>query len=389
MPTYGTRSKSEIVISILNALEKEAGITSVYPGSIARAFAEAIGSEMSDLYESFKYTVSQMDINTANGRNLDLIGALYGVSRKQVSPEVVEERSSYNIQFRINTPYSSDIVIPKGTLIFNDVSNFSTKQYSYITSSDTVIYAGSKNAYGRIQPNFSDNAHVAAKGTLTKHNFIAPATVNVFCSNTRDIFSNNTGESDSSYRRRILASMKSRANGTSESIRFAALSVKGVKDVRIREASYGIGSCDIIVVPESPTFVRGIGDRVLAAVAPIKPVGIRFNIRTARDIPLSVTATVTFRSGISSDVAKSIQLQAKLFTQRYLNSFTVGDSFSVSELENIIKSSSDSIKSVVFNSISTNGRDLPIQDYSLDTSLGYIIPGNITINSVIMGSNSY
>ena len=59
MAVYGTKNRSQILVSILDALEKNAGISALYPGSVARAFAEAFSSEVADLYESFRFTMMQ------------------------------------------------------------------------------------------------------------------------------------------------------------------------------------------------------------------------------------------------------------------------------------------------------------------------------------------
>ena len=159
MTVYGVKGKSEILTSILNNLEKNAGITATYPGSIAQAFADAFSSEISDLYEAFKFSVSQSKLTTASGKNLDLIGDLYGIPRKSVSDFVAQERETFNIEFFINKAHSSDIIIPQGTLVYNDVSNFITKQYSYKVMGNIIIPTGSLKAYGIVKPNFSDNSY--------------------------------------------------------------------------------------------------------------------------------------------------------------------------------------------------------------------------------------
>lgn len=389
MSIYGVKQKSEILVSILNSLEKNANITAVYPGSIARAFAEAFSSEISDLYEAFRFTVSQSNLSTASGRNLDLIGDLYGIPRKSVTNFVAEERKTFNIEFFITKAHSADITIPKDTLVYNDVSNFVIKQYSFKVSTDIIIPAGSLKAYGIVQPNFSDNSYVAPVGTLTKHNFIAPPTVVVYSSNPKEVYSNITSESDDNYRRRILASMKTRTPGTSESIRFAALSVKGVRDVKIRQASYGIGSCDIIVVPEVSSAVKALPENILLAVNAAKPVGVRFNVRIAEKIIIGVGAVVSIPSGNSDVVISGVLNQARTFVKRYLNSLTIGDSVSLGEIERQIKLSSDIIKGVNFTTFTADGRELPLKDFSSNSVTEYFSAGNVNLSAVIIGTSTY
>jgi uncharacterized phage protein gp47/JayE len=389
MAVYGVKSKSEILMSVLNSLEKNANITAIYPGSIARAFADAFSSEVSDLYEAMRYTISQTNLMTASGRALDLIGDLYGIPRKSVTDFVAQERETYNIEFTIQKPHSVNITIPSKTLVYNDVSNFITKQYSYELVGDVIIPTGSLRAYGIVRPNFTDNSHVAAVNTLTKHNFIAPPTVLVFSRNPKEVYSNISAESDSSYRRRIMASMKSRVAGTAESVRFAALSVKGVRDVRIRQASYGIGSCDVIVVPEVSSVVKALPEAILTAINEVKPVGVKFNIRIAEKVSISISAILTIPQGNSDAVISGILNQADLFTRRYLNSLSIGDPVSISEIERQMKLSSDIIRGVTFTSFSADGRDLPLKDFSSNSVREYFCAGNISLSSVIIGSGSY
>jgi uncharacterized phage protein gp47/JayE len=389
MAIYGVKNKSEILVSILNGLEKNAGITAIYPGSIARAFAESVSAEISDLYEAFRFTVSQSNLSTASGRNLDLIGDLYGVSRKSVTNFVAEERQSFNVEFFIDKPHSAGITIPAGTLLYNDVSNFTTKQYSYKLSSTVSIPAGATRSYGRAEPNFSDNSYVAPKNSLTKHNFIAPPTVVVFSNNPKEIYSNITSESDDNYRRRILASMKTKAPGTVESVRFAALSVKGVKDVRIREASYGIGSCDVIVVPEVSSAIKALPQAILSAISAVKPVGVRFNVRVAEKISINVSATITIPSGNSDTIINGVRNQAAMFVKRYLNSMTIGNTVSLSEIEQQIKLSSDLVRGVTINTFTADGKELPLRDFMPNSIKEYVTAGSVNIYSVIIGSSNY
>lgn len=389
MTIYGVKSKSDILNNVLNSLQKDAGISAIYPGSIARAFAEAFTNEISDLYEALRFNINQNNLLTASGRNLDLIGDLYGIPRKSITDYYAEERQSFNMEFFIDKAHSADITIPSGTLVYNDVSNFITKQYSFKLAGDVVIAKGNLRAYGRVQPNFTDNSYVAPTNSLTKHNFFSPAGVIVFCTNPKEVYSNVNSESDSNYRRRIVASIKSKAVGTAESVRFAALSVRGVRDVKIREGSYGMGSCDIIVVPENSSVLNSLPQNVIFATSQVKPVGVRFNVRIAEKVNIGLSYSLRIPMGITESVAAGIRNQSVLFVKRYLNSLSVGETVSVSEIERQIKLSSDYIRSVIITSMDADGRELPLVDYTPEGVKKYASAGNIAVSSVIMGSSIY
>jgi uncharacterized phage protein gp47/JayE len=388
MPIYGSKEKEEILTSMLNSLERDAGITAIYPGSIARAFAEAISTEISDLYSSLSFSLRQGALSTASGRNLDLIGELYGVVRKQISDAAAIERQSFNMEFFIQKPYSQEITIPKDTMILTSVDNFSVRQYRYKLNDSVSIPPGSTRAYGLVIPDFADNTYVAPRNSLISHNFVAPPGVVLFCTNPKEVYSNINSESDDNYRRRIVSSIKTRATGTAESVRFAALSVKGVKDVRIRESSYGVGSCDIIVVPESLSSIKQMPEVILSSIASVKPAGVRFNVRIAEKLSIDITATITLSNSVTDVLNAGIKNQAALFVKRYLNSLTVGDTISITEIERQIRRSSDYVRNVIINSFNIDGKEMPFKDFTPISDKVYPAAGNVSIYSVIIGQSN-
>lgn len=389
MPTINTKTKEEIIVRILNALEQNANITATSPGSIARAFADAFGTEMFYLYESFKEAISQTSLSTASGRGLDLIGEMYNVKRKTLSDQLVYERTTANIEFILDKPYTSDIIIPKDTLVYNDVGSYNSTQYSYKVVNNVTILAGATKAYGMVSPNFQSNDHVASVGSLTRHNFITPPGVIIFCSNPKEVYPVINSESDDNYRRRILSAVKVSATGTVEALRFAALAVNGVRDIRIREASYGLGSCEIILVPEVPGRIGNLPSLVNAAVSQIRPLGIRMNVSVANAIPVSVNATITLPFGTAQNLRTGIQNQASIFVKRYLNSLTIGDTMSIQEVERQIRISSDLIRSINVTTITAQGTPINRKDFRPQTERDYIVSGDISINSVIIGVSNY
>ena len=386
MVSVNIKSKEQMLVATLNALQKNAGISAISPGSIARAFAEAIHSEISDLYNSLKVSIEQSNLSTASGINLDMIGTLYNVQRRTISSELVPERVTGNIEFYLNTTHSSTVTIPKGTLIYNDATAFSSTQYQYELNSDIVIVTGSTRAYGSAKAKFADNNVTAARNTLVRHNFISPPGIVVYCNNPKEVYSSLNSESDDNYRRRIVSAIRGSASGTAESVRFAALSVKGVKDVKIREASLGVGTCDIVVIPETQAGISIMSQLVYEKIKSVKPVGINMNLRIATKKLVNVSATLTLREGTSGAIARSIENQSKIFLNRYLNSLTIGDSVSIAEIERQMKLSSELIMSVTVGNIKVDNRNIPNKDYRLSDDKSYMAAGTLSLFSVIMGA---
>jgi uncharacterized phage protein gp47/JayE len=375
-----------MLVATLNALQKNAGISAISPGSIARAFAEAIHSEISDLYNSLKVSIEQSNLSTASGINLDMIGALYNVQRRTISSELVPERVTGNIEFYLNTTHSSTVTIPKGTLVYNDTTAFSSTQYQYELNSDIVITTGNTRAYGSVKAKFADNNVTAARNTLVRHNFISPPGIVVYCNNPKEVYSSLNSESDDNYRRRIVSAIRGSASGTAESVRFAALSVKGVRDVKIREASLGVGTCDIVVIPETQAGISIMSQLVYEKIKAVKPVGINMNLRIATKKLVNVSATLTLREGTTGAIARSVENQSKIFLNRYLNSLTIGDSVSISEIERQMKLSSELIMSVTVGNIKVDNRNIPNKDYRLSDDKSYMAAGTLSLFSVIMGA---
>ena len=386
MVAVNMKSKEQMLVATLNALQKNAGISAISPGSIARAFAEAIHSEISDLYNSLKVSIEQSNLSTASGINLDMIGTLYNVQRRTISAELVPERVTGNIEFYLNTTHSSTVTIPKGTLVYNDTTAFSSTQYQYELNSDVVIATGNTRAYGSVKAKFADNNVTAARNTLVKHNFISPPGIIVYCNNPKEVYSSINSESDDNYRRRIVSAIRGSASGTAESVRFAALSVKGVRDVKIREASLGVGTCDIVVIPETQAGITTMSQLVYEKIKSVKPVGINMNLRIATKKLVDVSATLTLREGTTGAIARSVENQSRIFLNRYLNSLTIGDSVSISEIERQMKLSSELVMSVTVSNIKVDNKNIPNKDYRLSDDKSYMAAGTLSLFSVIMGA---
>jgi uncharacterized phage protein gp47/JayE len=389
MAIFYTKTKSEILSQIMNSLSRNAGITNTSPGSIARAFADAVSDQIGDLYTILKYNMDQTMISTASGRNLDLIGELYSVKRKQVTETLAADRNLANVIFSIAKSYSRTITIPKGTLVYNDIATEANLQFPFSLANDVSIEMGSKRSYGQVVPSFSGQSFTAAVGTLTRTNFIPPPGVVLSVQNIKEIHNRIDYESDENYRRRIIRSVKLYSAGTVEAIRLASLAVKGVRDVRIREATYGIGSCDVIIVPESVSTTPVIERFVREQLVDYRPVGINLVVSMATRVPVGAVVNVILSSGVPESSGNSIATQVAYFMKRYLNSLTIGDNLNIETMRGQAFMASDLISEVSFSSITVGGIEIPQENYSLSSDRAYMAAGLVAVYPAIMGAGKY
>lgn len=389
MAVFYTKSKSEILSQIMNSLSRNAGITNTSPGSIARAFADAVSDQIGDLYTILKYNMDQTMISTASGRNLDLIGELYSVKRKQITETLAADRNIANVIFSIAKSYSREIIIPKGTLVYNDIATEANLQFPFSLVDDVSIQPGSKRTYGQVVPSFSGQSFTAAIGTLTRTNFIPPPGVVLSVQNIKEIHNRIDYESDENYRRRIIRSVKLYSAGTVEAIRLASLAVKGVRDVRIREASYGIGSCDVIVVPESAATAPVIDRLVREELIDYRPVGINLVVSMATRVPVGAVVNLVLSSGVPASSGNAIATQVAYFIKRYLNSLTIGDTLNIEAMRAQAFLASDLISEISFSSITVAGVEIPQENYSLSSDRSYMTAGLVAVYPAIMGAGAY
>ena len=110
------------------------------------------------------------------------------------------------------------------------------------------------------------------------------------------------------------------------------------------------------------------------------------NLRIATKKLVDVSATLTLREGTSGAIARSVENQSKIFLNRYLNSLTIGDSVSISEIERQMKLSSELIMSVTVGNIKVDNKNIPNKDYRLSDDKSYMAAGTLSLFSVIMGA---
>lgn len=379
MATYIRKRKEDILRQALSKLEERTPIKATSPGSVARSFTEAISTELGDFYDVLDYNLAQSVLSTATGRALDLMGELYNIRRKTISNLAETDRQTGSFYFYIDSPYTKNIHIAKGTRVYTSVETFVGRQLGYETTIDTVIPAGRTKAYVGIKPIFSDGTFSAAKNTLTQHDLQSPPGVVVKCTNPKAIAPQQGYESDDNYRTRLIKSIRVASSGTLEAMRFAALSISGVRDVNIRQAPYGLGSVEVLVTPEETDVARTIMPLVIARLNEVRPVGVRMFVKQPSLLATDITANLIIKNISDTRVREAISNKATVGILRYLNSLLSGETLVYNKLIQSILEASESIVDVQITRYAPNGVEVVRKNY-VPQEDEQIIPGRIVID---------
>lgn len=364
MPAYIKKNKTEILREALNKLRNQTSITATGAGSVARALTEVVTSELGDMYDILDFNIGQTLVTTATGSALDSLGDLYGLRRNTVNELAIIDKALGSFQFYLSTSIGTDFTIPRGTNIYTSVNSFIGRTFNYSTTDDVVIPAGRVRAYASIKPNFIDSVYTAGVNTLTVHDMTSPIGATLFCTNPKSIAPQPGLETDENYRLRIIKAIRVASSGTIEAVRFAGLAVQGVRDIKIRQAPYGMGSFEAIIVPEvSNTSTNTILNNAQSAMDAVRPVGVRMYIKSPVRIPVSIEVQLVAPAANISSVQSSVPNRANVGIRRYISSLLPGDTLVYNRLIQIILDSSELVRDVVVKSFQVGGTEVLRRNY--------------------------
>lgn len=377
MPAYIRKSRSEILNAALTKLQKNTSITATSPGSVARALTEAITTELGDMYDIMDFNFNQNLVSTATGSALDMLGSLYGTTRKSLTNLATIDKALGAFYFYLSNTFASNILIPKGTNVYTDVSSYTGQHFSYSTTADVTIPTGYYKAYASLVPNFTDSVGTAGPNTLVVHDFTSPIGVTVLCTNPKSISAQIGYEDDETYRARIIKSIRVRSGGTLEAVRFAGLNTVGVRDIKIRTAPYGMGSFEALIVPDQTADTIQAITLASAAMDAVRPMGVKMYVSQPANIPFEMSVDLIIPASSVNQVATTAVQRARTGILRYINNLLPGAPIVYNTLIKTILDSSDLIKDVIIRRYTVNGVEILRRNYQ-PADNEQIVPGNIT-----------
>lgn len=384
MALYIRKQKADILREALRKLEYDTPIKTTGPGSIARAFTEAISTELGDMYDALDYNLAQSVLSTANGTALDKLGSLYDVKRKTLGDLAATDQAVGRFYFYLSMPHDSPIIIPRGTKIYTDATSLVGRQMVFETVDPVTIPAGRTRVFASIKPSSANSVFTAGVGTLIVHDFPSPPGVIIKCTNPKPIAPQLGMEDDDNYRIRIMKSIRVASSGTVEALRFAALGVNGVRDIRVVNAYAGLGSAEVVITPEDKGVNVTILSEVVARINKVRPIGIRVNVREASKLAIDVEFTVHIKNQGSTSANERLARSCKVAALRYLNSLTTGETLVYTKMINSIIQVSDDVRDIQITGYAPNGVQALRRNYEPEQDQ-LIVPGYIRVSYSTQG----
>jgi uncharacterized phage protein gp47/JayE len=378
MAVYFKKTRDQILQEALAKIKDSTLISATNPGSVTRAITEAITTELGAFYDILDANISQSLISTASGRALDSLGSIYDIKRKTLSDIAKAEQKIGSFYFYVENTHESPIIIPSGTKVFTSSVGYVGRQLAFSTDYEVTIPAGSLRAYVSITPLFSDNIFTAPKGTLIANDYISPTNTLVKCTNPKEIAASDAYETDADYRARIIKGIRVASSGTIEAVRFAGLNVEGVRDIKIRQSPYGLGSFEVMVVSEQENIAATVTRQVRTVIENVRPVGVTMFVRSPVLRPLDMSVSV-MSNAVNSPEYTNLRDRIRIAITRYLNTLMPGDTIVYNKMIQEMMDSSGIIKDIQVLRYAPNGVDSIRRNYT-PKEYEQVVPGNIQVS---------
>jgi uncharacterized phage protein gp47/JayE len=303
------KSYREIVDTIISNLEKRSQLTDFSVGSVTRTFVEAISIEIARLYDEIENAYDSGFIDTAQGKSLDLVVALLGLTRKSA------QFATGTVTFTRANP-SREVTIPVGTRV-STRSLDSGKVKLFETVEIGHLPRGQRDVDVRVRALFPGEDGIADFDTITE--LESPIVGVDSVTNKKPTTFGTDRESDEELRLRAKSTILSAGKVTIESMRNAILAIPGVRSVTVLEMPHDIpGEIDIIIdgidLDDRTTYTH-----VMDVVNKNRPIGIKVNVKSTTIVRVYVEIFVKLKS------EEDVTVEIMKVVSEYLSSLDIGE----------------------------------------------------------------
>jgi uncharacterized phage protein gp47/JayE len=239
-------------------------LTDRNPGSILRTLSESFAREYAVVSRQLEQVYDAAFIETAEGRDLDQLVALVGVTRRTQVFAVGE------VVFSRTTPAPGDVTIEAGTRIStNDVPSVTV-----VTSETRTLRTGQLSVSAPVQAVDAGAAGIAAAGKLTViHRPILGITA---VTNPVATAFRGEAETDEALKRRARWALAGAGASTTGAIVGALTSVEGIKDQDVQVTEDHAGAPGTVTVTVATSDLDNSRARLaLERLEKVRPAGVR------------------------------------------------------------------------------------------------------------------
>lgn len=322
-PQFLKKNYATIVRELLAELADPAGgrvaLTDATEGSVVRTLVEAFSHALAVAYEQVGAVYRLGYLETAEGKALDQVVALVGMTRQRGG------HAEGLLRFSRQLPAPADIRIPAGTLVAGRGAP------PVETLVDVVLDAGSRVALARAASVDAVDRPIAAAGLAQ---LVRPLHGVDAVTNPGEFLVTAEAETDDELRARARFSLRRGQLGTCAGIE-AAVRGLGVRNVRVSERQpERPGFVDVVVGdpdldPErDPDMIAAIED----AIDDARPAGVRVTLLVASPVPVIVEARpVLARPAVADDeVRVRGEIEARI--RKYIESLDPDEPVAVTKL---------------------------------------------------------
>lgn len=352
---FSSTSYNELFNQAAKKLAQRAGINNFGSGSKASALIDTfIDDKKKDIYQ-IQNILSTFNINEATGKELEAIGSRVGVFR-QTETRAATRANDKNFAFYVDTGTFGDInngssfVIPAGEIVYLEAKNNTTgKKVEYAVKTNITCSAGSSIAYGYIEAvEFGSYSNVA-KNTLVKHNFTSytlSSQNKLKCKNNYSIVNGRDRQTDNAYRNLISKAYIAWATANESSLRYAARSIAGVKEVKVIKSYAGLGTVGVIVDSYEGKINNTILDIVSSQLTNITSSGEKVFVYAPKYIGIQLNLVIKTNTALNDTAKLATSNLIKSIIKDYIAELKLGDLLDLSSLYAYIVSNVNTVTKI-------------------------------------------
>jgi len=303
-------------------------LTDINVGSVTRTLAEAIGREIATVYQQINLAYKSGFIDTAEGKALDFVVSILGITRKTKEFAVGlvtffrDSTSDGNIAIAQGTELSTE----KGEVIFETIEPRTLQRGQ--ARIDVPVRAGEK---------FKGDVGKVDVGKITTILQIIEGIERV--NNFEPTFLAAEDETDAELRLRAKAALQSLSKGTIAALLRVAAENR-VKEVTLSDPNSlanrtGPGKVSMLVKIEAPRFPS-----LVAALHDVRAAGIQLTV-TAKFVFVKPRIVTQVSQGLTGEGKTKIANEIVAALQKYFEGLNVGAPAAGPEILKLIKKVSD------------------------------------------------